>query len=594
METIIAPTKVLSGGEFIVKETNPSDIYVPEEMDEEQTMVRDMTRDFVLASKTAMQQLDQQAPLMEEAGSLGLLGAHIPEAFGGMGLDVPTNTYISEELGAHAGSFGTTFAAHTGIGMLPILYFGTETQKNHYLPKMASGEWKGAYCLTEPSSGSDALAAKTRADLSSDEKNYLISGQKMWISNAGFADIFIVFAQVEGTRFTGFIVEADRPGISLGAEEKKLGIKGSSTRQVFFENVEVPIENVLGEVGRGHLIAFNSLNTGRFKLGNMCMGGAKSNCSTSIKYANERKQFKQPISNFGAIQAKLAEQATRTYAVESMVYRVAGMIEQHKQDLVVTGEDVSQAKLKAAEELAIECAIVKVLGSEVLNYVVDETVQIHGGYGFSEEYPAARAYRDQRIGRIYEGTNEINRMLIINMLFKRVMAGKIDLVGPAWEVQKELTTAPATEEFTGAYAQEFSALANFKKMALMVLGAAAKQQMDGKLDLKEEQEILMDAADMLIEIHSAESTLLRIVKCDTLEQPATPEVYCALLQSLFYQSNARLAKSATDALGSFLEGDLLQSLLGGVQRFASYPVISLKSARRTIAQHLIAKNDWSL
>ncbi|NND32211.1 MAG: acyl-CoA dehydrogenase [Saprospiraceae bacterium] len=590
-----AAIKLIRGGAFLIENSSPESIFVPEEANEEQKMVRQMARDFAdRETRVRGHLLEAQVDLMNKAGELGLLGAHIPEAYGGMGLNTNTNTIIGEEIGRGGGSFNTTFAAHTGIGMLPILYFGTEEQKQKFLPRLCSGEWKSAYCLTEPSSGSDALAAKTRADLSADGKSYLISGQKMWISNAGFADLMIVFAQVAGEKFTAFLVEASSEGISLGEEEKKMGIKGSSTRQVFFEKVAVPVENVLGEIGRGHIIAFNALNIGRFKLGNMTMGGSKEACSISIKYANERIQFKQPISNFGAIQHKLAQQAIQIYVLESAVFRVSNLLQLQKEALIEQGESVEQAMLKAAEEYAIECACIKVVGSEYLDYIVDEALQIHGGYGFSEEYAPARAYRDQRINRIYEGTNEINRMLMVNMLFKRAMSGVIDMVGPAWEVQKELTKMPSMQRPEGKFGLEEKALSDFKRLSLMVLGAAAKMQMDGKLNLKEEQEILMNGADLLIGIFMAESLLLRTQKLEDREQPADKEVYEAILQVYFYDLNAQLAKTASDALCSFASGDLLKTFLMGVKRFCSYPAINVKEKRRLIAKYLIDKNDYIL
>lgn len=587
--------KIVRGGSFLIENPPLDSIFVPEESSEEQNMVRQMAKDFVdTEPRVKGHLLEAQVGLMNKAGALGLLGAHIPEAFGGMGLDTNTNTIIGEEIGKGGGSFNTTFAAHTGIGMLPILYFGTEAQKNKYLPLLCSGEWKSSYCLTEPGSGSDALAAKTRADLSPDGKAYLLSGQKMWISNAGFADLMIVFAQVGGDKFTCFLVEAKSAGITLGEEEKKLGIKGSSTRQVFFEKVAVPVENVLGEIGRGHIIAFNALNIGRFKLGNLTMGGSKLAASTSIKYANERIQFKQPISNFGAIQHKLAQQAIQIYALESAVYRTSNLLQMQKEALISQGDSVEQALLKSAEEYAIECAAIKVIGSEYLDQVIDEMLQIHGGYGFSEEYAPAIAYRDARINRIYEGTNEINRMLMVNMLLKRAMSGAIDMVGPAWEVQKELTKMPSLQKPEGTFGVEEKALGDFKKLTLMVLGGAAKMQMDGKLDLKHEQEILMNAADLLIGIFTAESLLLRLQKLEHREQPAGKEVYKAILEVYFYDLNAQLAKTASDALCSFASGDLLKTFLMGVKRFTSYPPVNIKENRRLIAAHLIKANEYLL
>jgi hypothetical protein len=515
----------------------------------------------------------------------------MPIAYGGMELDTNTNTVISDVFGP-MGSFSVPFAAHTGIGMLPILYFGNDAQKEKYLPSLITGDLKAAYCLTEPGSGSDALNAKTRADLSADGTHYLISGQKMWISNAGFADIFIVFAKVGGEKFTGFIVDAHSAGISLGAEEDKLGIKGSSTRQVFFENVKVPVENVLGEIGKGHHIAFNALNIGRFKLGVMCIGGNKEVINMAVTYANERVQFDQPIGNFGAIQFKLAEMAIRNFAAESAAYRTSQCMQDKKAEESAEGKSFGQATLESAEEYAIECSILKVFGSEVTDYCVDENLQIHGGIGFSEEYPAARAYRDSRINRIYEGTNEINRMLMVDQLFKRALKGQLDIVGPAWAVQKELTSMPSMERLEGDYAEEIKAVSDFKKIILMVAGGAAKMQMDGKLNLKEEQEILMNCADMFIDLYAAESMLLRVQKLAGMEKPHPQEVYDAMLKVFIHDATARMTRNATDALASFAEGDLLKTFLMGVKRFTKYPAVNVKVKRRLVAEVLRKAGGW--
>ncbi len=596
MDTLAKKT-VLGGGEFLIKDALPEETFIPEEINEEQAMIRQTAEDFLNTEifpnigKIEKQEGNIAVELLDKLGELGFLGTHMPEQYGGLQLDNNSNTLIGDALGP-AGSFTVSYAAHIGIGMLPILYFGTEEQKEKYLPRLISGELKAAYCLTEPGSGSDALAAKSRADLSKDGSHYLLNGQKMWISNAGFADIFIVFAQVDGDKFTGFIVERDSDGLTLGAEEDKMGIKGSSTRQVFFENVKIPADNLLGEVGKGHLIAFNVLNIGRFKLGALTLGGAKKSVDTAVKYANERHQFQQPISNFGAIKYKLAEQATRIFAGESALYRLSNLLQEKSEALVEEGASYAEAKLKAAEEYAIECSILKIVGSEVLDYVVDETVQVHGGMGFSEEGTAARAYRDSRINRIYEGTNEINRMLMVDMLFKRALKGKLDIVGPAWAVQKELASMPSMDKAEGLYGEEKKALKDFKKVVLMVAGAAAKLQQDGQLNLKDEQEILMNVADMLSETFVAESLLLRVKKLKERDTEARQEAYDAMLQVFFHDANARIHKFATDALVSFADGDLLRTLLMGLKRFTKYPPRNVKKLRRTVADTMIEKNAY--
>jgi len=588
---------ILKGGEFLIRDSRPEDVFIPEELNEEQLMVKQMAVDF-LNNEIApnRQKIEKQEPglspaLLKKMGDLGLLGAHMPAIYGGTELDTNTNTVISDVFGP-MGSFSVPFAAHTGIGMLPILYFGTEAQKQKYLPSLISGDLKAAYCLTEPGSGSDALNAKTRADLSADGSHYLVTGQKMWISNAGFADLFIVFAKVGGEKFTGFVVDAHSAGISLGAEEDKLGIKGSSTRQVFFENVKVPAENVLGEIGKGHLIAFNALNIGRFKLGVMCIGGNKEVINMAVAYANERVQFGQPIGNFGAIQYKLAEMAIRNFAAESAAYRTSQCMQDKKAEESAEGKSFGQATLESAEEYAIECSILKVYGSEVTDYCVDENLQIHGGIGFSEEYPAARAYRDSRINRIYEGTNEINRMLMVDQLFKRALKGQLDIVGPAWAVQKELTSMPSMERLEGDYAQEIKAVSDFKKVILMVAGGAAKMQMDGKLNLKEEQEVLMNCADMFIDLYAAESMLLRVQKLVGMKKEQPQEVYDAMLQVFIHDATARMTRNATDALASFAEGDLLKTFLLGVKRFTKYPPVNVKVKRRLVAEALRKAGGW--
>ncbi len=596
MSTTTAPLK---GGEFLIRDSRPDEVFIPEQFNEEQLMMRQMAADFIEHEIDPLRpRIEKQEPgltpsLLKKAGELGLLGAHMPAEFGGLELDTNTNTLLAEVLGP-SGSFATSLAAHTGIGMLPILYFGTEEQKKRYLPGLISGDIKAAYCLTEPGSGSDALAAKTRADLASDGQAYLLNGQKMWITNAGFADLFIIFAKIGGEQFTGFIVEANTPGLSLGHEEDKLGIKGSSTRMVFFENARVPAENVLGEIGKGHHIAFNALNIGRFKLGVMCLGGNKRVLKMAATYANERFQFGQPIGHFGAIKHKLAEMAIRTFAGESAMYRTSELMQDRKAAAEAEGKTFGQATLEAAEEYAIECSILKIYGSEATDFCVDENVQIHGGMGFSEEIPAARAYRDSRINRIYEGTNEINRMLMVDQLFKRALKGQLDLVGPAWAVQKELAAMPSMERTEGQFAEEEKAIRDFKKIILMTAGGAAKMQMDGKLNLKEEQELLMNCADMMTDLFCAESMLLRIQKLAEMpekrSQPA--EIYEAMLQVFFHDATFRMVKNATDAIASFTEGDLQKTFLMGVKRFAKYPPVNVKAKRRQVAEAVLAASGW--
>ncbi|WP_276499771.1 acyl-CoA dehydrogenase family protein [Pontibacter litorisediminis] len=588
-------TAAIQGGEFLIKETNPQDVFIPEEFNEEQRMMAQTCRDFVreevypLLDRLDNHEEGLMEDLMKKAGELGLFAVSIPESYGGLDMDFNTSLLVTESVGG-GHSFPVAFAAHTGIGTLPILYFGTEEQKNKYIPKLVSGEWMSAYCLTEPGSGSDALAAKTKAELNAAGTHYILNGQKMWITNAGFADVFVVFAQVDGDKFTGFIVEKGYPGLSLGNEEHKMGIKGSSTRQVFFEDCEVPKENVLGEIGKGHLIAFNILNIGRIKLGAATLGASKKVADLSVKYANERHQFKLPISKFGAIKYKLAEQAIRIYAVESALYRCGMDIYRKEQELMAGGANENEALLGAAREFAVEAAMLKVEGSEVLDYVVDEGVQIYGGYGFSADYPMDRAYRDSRINRIFEGTNEINRMLTVDMILKKALKGELDLMGPAQAVQQELMAIPDfnTEEET-LFSAEHKAIKNLKKAILMVAGTAVQKYMNS---LAKEQEILMNIADMAIKTYVAESTLLRVEKLVGMKGEEAVANEIDIVRVTVNDAVDAAFKAGKEAIAAMAEGDEQRLLFMGLKRFTKKDLYNTKEARRRIAAALIEANEF--
>lgn len=586
------------GGQFLVKDSDQESLFIPEDFSEEQDMIRQTIKDFIEQEirpvTDRIEQLEEGLipSIMEKFAALGFFGTHMPEEYGGSAMDFITNTLIGEEVGP-SGSFSVSYNAHTGIGMLPILYFGTDKQKQKYLPGLIDGSLKSSYCLTEPSSGSDALAAKTTAFLNPEKTHYILDGQKMWITNAGFADIFTVFAQVDGDKFTGFIVEKGMPGLTLGAEEKKLGIKGSSTRMVFLENVAVPVENMLGDIGKGHLIAFNVLNIGRFKLGASTLGASKMLVHVSARYATEREQFGTKIADFGAIKYKLAEQAIRNFITESVVYRVAQAIQQKEEAEKAEGHSFDTCKLNAAEEYALECSIVKILGSEVLDYCVDETVQIYGGMGYSEEGAIARAYRDSRINRIFEGTNEINRMLMISTLLKRAMKGQFDLMTPAMAVQKELMEGVQDETiFSGPYPEEQKALKNHKKALIMLLGTAAQQAMSGSLDLKTEQEIVMNLADMIMEIYQEESVLLRCMKIEQHYPAMDKKLYEALIKTVFHDANNKMYTLSLDLLGSFIPASMQGAYLSCIRKYTKYSLQNVKVNRRVIADAVIERQGY--
>jgi alkylation response protein AidB-like acyl-CoA dehydrogenase len=590
-------TTAIKGGEWIIKEVDAKSIFIPEEFNEEQLMVKEMCSQFLDTEVLpVIDRIDKLEPglmpgLLMKAGEQGLLGVSIPESYGGLGKDFITSTIVAEYLGGGY-SFSVANAAHTGIGTLPILYFGTEAQRTKYVPKLASGEFKGAYGLTEPNSGSDALSAKTTAKLTEDGKHYLLNGQKCWITNGGFADVYTVFAKIDGEQFTAFIVERGMEGFTQGPEEHKMGIKGSSTVQLYFQDCKVPVENVLGEIGKGHIIAFNILNIGRLKLGAATLGGARRALTTTVQYAITREQFKLPIVKFGAIRHKLAEMAIRMWVGETALYRVSKNIDEQEQEMLKAGKTLSEALLGAAEEYAIECAILKVFGSEVLDFVVDEGVQVHGGNGYSDEYQISKAYRDSRINRIYEGTNEINRLLTVDMVLKRAMKGKLDLMGPAMAVQSELMSIPdfgSDEE--GPFAKEKKAIANFKKCILMVAGAAVQKLM---MTLSKEQEILMNIADMSIITYHAESALLRLEKLTALKGEAATSIQSDIVKTYIYDAADAINKAGKDALNSFAEGDELRMMNIGLKRFTKVDAFNTKDARRRICAQLVADNGYKL
>lgn len=581
--------QTMKGAGWMIEAAAPSTTFIPEDFNEEQKMMFDMCHQFINTEVTPLlDRIDKLEPglmpgLMEKSGELGLMGVSIPEQYEGLGKEFTAAIIVAEAMGA-GHSFSVAFSAHTGIGTLPILYFGTEAQKAKYIPGLATGKLKGSYGLTEPNSGSDALGAKTTAKLSEDGKHYILNGQKCWITNGGFADVYTVFAKIDGTQFTAFIVERGMEGFTQGQEEHKMGIKGSSTVQLYFQDCKVPVENVLGEIGKGHVIAFNILNLGRLKLCASTMGGAKMALADALKYAKTREQFKKPIYEFGAMQHKLAEIAVRTWVVEAAMYRASMWIEEKEKELLASGKPFNEALLGAAEEYAIECAILKVSGSELLDFAVDEAVQIHGGNGFSDEYNVSRAYRDSRINRIFEGTNEINRLLIVDMVLKRAMKGRLDFMGPAMAVQKELMSIPefgSTDDTP--FAEELKVIAQMKKAIFMVAGAAAQKLM---MQLESEQEIIMHIADMAIDVYHAESGLLRAIKLVEQRGEANCAMELDIARTYLYDASDRVHKHGKDAVNAFASGDEQRMMLLGIKRFTKVAPFNTKDARRRIAAKL--------
>lgn len=598
MATATETKKAIKGGEFLIRETQAQEIFIPEDFNEEQKMIQQQCEDFL--AKEVFPRLDEidsmkdpklMPSLLDKAGELGLLGTSVPAEYGGYGMDFNTTMLVAEVIGA-GHSVAVALSAHTGIGTLPIVYYGTEEQKKKYLPKLATGEWKAAYCLTEPDSGSDANSGKTKATLTPDGKHYVINGQKMWITNGGFADIYIVFAKIDNDKnLSAFIVEKSFGGITMNEEEHKMGIKGSSTRQIFFNDCKVPVANLLSERENGFKIAVNILNVGRIKLAVAAIGGSKKTISIATNYAKERKQFGTSIANFGAIKHKIAEMATQVFASESACYRAGQNIDDAYNALVAGGMESAKAKLKSLEEFAIECAIMKVHGSEVLDFVVDEGVQIYGGMGFSAEGPMDRGYRDARINRIFEGTNEINRILTIDMLLKRAMKGQLDLMTPAMAVQKDLMAIPdfGSGEDQGIFATEKKALTNLKKAGLMVAGAAVQKFMT---KLSDEQEVLMNLADMLIECYVAESTLLRVEKLISLRGEGNCQIEKEMAIVYLHKAVGKAAAAGKEAIYAFADGDELRLMLLGLKRFTKVDPYNLKEARRKIANYVIEKGAY--
>lgn len=588
--------KTIKGGEFVIRETSYKEVFIPEEFDEEQMMIKKTCEDFIEAEVLPnLNRIDDQeeglmVELLNKAGHLGILGVSIPEQYGGFGKNFNTSMLVTDAVGA-GHSFAVALSAHTGIGTLPILYYGNDSQKEKYIPKLSTGELKAAYCLTEPNAGSDANSGTTSAKLNSEETHYLVNGQKMWITNGGFADIFIVFAKIDDDKnLSAFIIERDFGGITMNPEEHKMGIKGSSTRQVFFNDCPVPVENLLSERGNGFKIAVNILNIGRIKLGAAAIGSSREVIDKAINYSNERVQFNLQISKFGAIRHKLAEMAIRNFAVESAAYRAGQNIDDACESLMADGMEIAQAKLKSTEAFAIECAIIKVWGSEMLDYVVDEGVQVYGGMGYSADAPMERAYRDSRINRIFEGTNEVNRLLIVDMLLKRAMKGELDLMGPAQSVAGELMSIPDfSEEDTALFAYEKKILINLKKVGLMVAGAAVQKLM---MTLSKEQEILINIADIIGYVYLAESTILRVEKLVDIKGEDAVKGQIDIARVYLNNVVDQVHLAGKIALNSFAEGDELKMMLMGLRRFTKTEPFNSKEARQRIAKQLIDANKY--
>ncbi len=597
MATSAVPQTRISGGSFLLEERKPDDIFTPEDFTEQHLLIAQTAEEFATneivpnVEKIEHKDFSITRQLLKKAGELGLSSAEIPEAYGGLEMDKVTAAVIADRIAKYAG-FATTWGGHTGIGTLPIVYFGTEEQKKKYLPRLAAGEIVGAYALSEASSGSDALNCRARAELSKDGKHYILNGEKMWITNAGFADLFTVFAKVDGEKFTAFLVEKSFPGFSVGAEEHKMGIRGSSTCPIILNDCKVPAENVLGEIGKGHVIAFNILNVGRFKLGAMCVGGARLSLENAIGYAKQRKAFGKVIADFGLVREKLANMAVGVYTGEALVYRTVGMMDVALSEVDKTAADAAKETRKAIEEYAVECSIIKVWGSEMVDYVVDETVQIYGGYGFVEEYPAERAYRDARINRIFEGTNEINRLIITGFLLKRAMSGQLPLMPAIKKLMDEVLSGPSiAEEFEGPLAEERKLVMSAKKLGLFVAGAATQKYMQA---IQDQQEVMGAIADMVIETYAMESALLRAQKIAERNGESAASLPIAMTRVYLSQAMEKIEAAARKVIAAVADGDMLRTQLAILRRLAKHEPFNTIELRQHIAQKVIERGKYTL
>ena len=597
MATTAIPKIKVSGGSFLLEERRPEEVFTPEDFTEQHQLIGQTAEEFAVneilpnADKIEHKDFSVTRDLLKKAGELGLSSVEIPEAYGGLDMDKVTAAVIADHIAKYAG-FATSWGGHTGIGTLPIVYFGTEEQKKKYLPRLATGEIVGAYALSEASSGSDALNCRARAQLSPDKKHYILNGEKMWITNGGFADLFTVFAKVDGEKFTAFLVEKTFPGFSIGAEEHKMGIRGSSTCPIILNDCKVPVENLLGDIGKGHIIAFNILNVGRFKLGAMCVGGARVSLENSIGYAKQRKAFGKVIADFGLVREKLANMAVGVYTGESMVYRTVGMMDVALSEVDKTGPDAIKEIRKAIEEYAVECSIIKVWGSEMVDYVVDETVQIYGGYGFVEEYPAERAYRDARINRIFEGTNEINRLIITGFLLKRAMSGQLPLMPAIKKLMDEVLSGPSVgEEVEGPLAEERKLVAQAKKLGLFAAGSATQKYMQA---IQDQQEVMGAIADMTIETYAMESAVLRAQKIVERSGAAAAALPIAMTRVYLSQAMDKIEAASRRIIAAVAEGDMLRTQLAILRRLAKYEPFNTIGLRQQIAQKVIERGKYTL